>query len=281
MTSPNIKNQLSEEDLKIIQNDTFYGQEKTSLGYVMGMMNMLLHGIESPNVYKGNTLTQNIRNFQEEDKHNVILANPPFGGKEKTQIQKNFPIKTNATEMLFMQHFMEMLGVDGRAAIVIPEGVLFQSNNAFKKIKENLLKNFNVHTIVSLPSGVFLPYSGVKTNIIYFDRKGYTSKIWYYDVSPPYRLTKNKPITYEHMREFIELFKNPNERNPTSGKTIEGCNDWTISVENIVDYDISAKNPHKIIETEHLTPSKILSKINNNNININDFIIQIKSLIDE
>lgn len=279
MTTPEKKEKFSASDWEKIQTDTFYGQEKTSLGYVMGMMNMILHGIESPNVYKGNTLTQNIRDFQEKDRHNVILANPPFGGKEKTQIQQNFPVETNATEMLFIQHFMKMLKLEGRASIIIPEGVLFQSNNAFKKIKQDLLEGFNVHTIVSLPSGVFLPYSGVKTNILYFDRKGATSKIWYYDVTPQYKLTKNKPIAYEHLEEFIELFKNPNKRNQTNSKTYEGCNDWTILVEDIVDFDISAKNPHKIIEVEHLTPSLILNKIKSNDKKINEFINQIESFI--
>ena len=279
MTTPEKKEKFSASDWEKIQTDTFYGQEKTSLGYVMGMMNMILHGIESPNVYKGNTLTQNIRDYQEKDRHNVILANPPFGGKEKSQIQQNFPIETNATEMLFIQHFMKMLKLEGRAAIIIPEGVLFQTNNAFKKIKQDLLEGFNVHTIVSLPSGVFLPYSGVKTNILYFDRKGATSKIWYYDVTPPYKLTKNKPIAYEHLQEFVEFFKNPSKRNHTNGKTVEGCNDWTVSVEDIVDYDISAKNPHKVVEVEHLTPTKLLSKIRDNEKKINDFVNQIESLI--
>ena len=176
---------------------------------------------------------------------------------------------------------MKMLKLEGRAAIIIPEGVLFQTNNAFKKIKQDLLEGFNVHTIVSLPSGVFLPYSGVKTNILYFDRKGATSKIWYYDVTPPYKLTKNKPIAYEHLQEFVEFFKNPSKRNHTNGKTVEGCNDWTVSVEDIVDYDISAKNPHKVVEVEHLTPSKILSKIKDNDMKINAFMNQIQSLINE
>jgi type I restriction enzyme M protein len=264
MTTPEKKEKFSASDWEKIQTDTFYGQEKTSLGYVMGMMNMILHGIESPNVYKGNTLTQDIRHFQEKERHNVILANPPFGGKEKAQIQQNFPVETNATEMLFIQHFMKMLKLEGRASIIIPEGVLFQSNNAFKRIKQDLLEGFNVHTIVSLPSGVFLPYSGVKTNILYFDRKGATSKIWYYDVTPPYKLTKNKPIAYEHLEEFVELFKNPKIRNHTNFKIDDKCNNWTVNVEEIIDYDISAKNPNKIQDKEHLTPSIIISKVRSN-----------------
>lgn len=279
LTKPEKKSKYSASEWEAIQTNTFFGQEKTSLGYVMGMMNMILHGIESPNVYKGNTLTQNIRDFQEKDRHNVILANPPFGGKEKVQIQQNFPIETNATEMLFIQHFMKMLKLEGRASIIIPEGVLFQSNSAFKKIKQDLLEGFNVHTIVSLPSGVFLPYSGVKTNILYFDRKGATSKIWYYDVTPPHKLTKNKPISYEHLQEFVDLFKNPNKRNQTNGKSYEGCNDWTVSINDIIDYDISAKNPNKIVEIEHLTASKIISKIRSNDLKYESLINEIEKEI--
>ena len=261
MTSKKKKEKLSASDWETIQTNTFYGQEKTSLGYVMGMMNMILHGIESPNVYKGNTLTQNIRDFQEKDRHNIILANPPFGGKEKTQIQQNFPIEINATEMLFIQHFMKMLRIEGRAAIIIPEGVLFQTTTAFIKIKQDLLKGFNVHTIVSLPSGVFLPYSGVKTNILFFDRKGSTSEIWYYEVNPPYKLTKNKPIAYQHMQEFVDLFKNPQKRNHTNSKKAEGCNDWTVSVSEIIDFNLSAKNPNNILEVKHITPIDILDTL--------------------
>ncbi|NQY10288.1 MAG: N-6 DNA methylase [Flavobacteriales bacterium] len=241
LTTDKKKNSYSASDWETIQTKTFFGQEKTSLGYVMGMMNMILHGIESPNVFKGNTLTSNIRNFQEKDRHNIILANPPFGGKEKSQIQQNFPTKSSATEILFLQHFMKMLKVEGKAAIIIPEGVLFQANNAFKSVKNELLQNFNVHTIVSLPSGVFLPYSGVKTNILFFDRTGSTSRIWYYDVTPPYKLTKNKPIQYEHLEEFIRLFKNPEMRNNTSVKTEKEGYDWTININEIEETDISAR----------------------------------------
>jgi len=266
------ENSKSTSDLIKLQEDTFYGNEKTSLGYVMGMMNLILHGIESPNVYKQNTLTTNIRDIQEKDRHDIILANPPFGGKEKLQVQQNFPVKANATELLFLQHFMKMLKLEGKASIIIPEGVLFQTNNAFKAVKQNLLDGFNVHTIVSLPAGVFLPYSGVKTNIIFFDRTGSTSEIWYYEVNPPYKLTKNKPIAVEHFAEFIDLYKNKNKR----GK---GENDWTVKVEDIKDNDISAKNPHRIVEVKHLTPTELLGKIKENDKQINSLINEIESLI--
>jgi len=293
LTGGKKKEKLSATDWETIQNDTFFGQEKATLGYVMGMMNLILHGIESPNVFKGNTLTQNIRDYQEKDRHDVILANPPFGGKEKKQIQQNFPVESNATEILFLQHFMKMLKLEGRAAIIVPEGVLFQTNNTFTKVKQALLENYNVHTIVSLPSGVFLPYSGVKTNILYFDRKGATQKIWYYDVTPPYKLTKNKPITYDHIKEFVHLFQHPKERNQTNAKVPvtskdsakaesyrEDCNDWTVDVKDIKDYDLSAKNPHKVVEVIHKSPKELLTAIKQNDTEINTLMNQIESLID-
>lgn len=271
----------SPTEMDVIQKQTFYGQEKTSLGYVMGMMNLILHGIESPNVYKGNTLTTNIRDIQEKDRHDIILANPPFGGKEKSQIQQNFPIETNATEMLFLQHFMKMLKLEGKAAIIVPEGVLFQTSNAFKAIKQDLLENFNVHTIVSLPSGVFLPYSGVKTNILFFDRKGATSEIWYYEVNPPYKLTKNKPILYEHLEEFMDLFKHPEKRNATNKKVNDDCNDWTVQVSEIKDYDISAKNPNKIVEIVHQSPKELIAELKANDEKIRQHLLKVENLINE
>ena len=279
LTTEKKKKNYTASDWETIQTETFFGQEKTSLGYVMGMMNMILHGIESPNVYKENTLTKNIRHFEEKHRHNVILANPPFGGKEKSQIQQNFITESSATEILFMQHFMKMLKIEGRASILVPEGVLFQTNNAFKTVKQELLNSFNVHTIVSLPSGVFLPYSGVKTNIVFFDRAGSTSKIWYYDVTPPYKLTKNKPIKYQHLEEFVKLFKNSELRNKTNTKTDEERHDWTVDISEIEDTDLSAKNPHKVKVVDHLTPEEILVLIKENDKQSEIFINNIKKLI--
>jgi len=280
MTTEEKRQDYSPTQMDFIQRKTFFGEEKTSLGYVMGMMNLILHGIESPNVYKGNTLTENIRDIQEKDRHDVILANPPFGGKEKSQIQQNFPVQTNATEMLFMQHFMKMLKLEGRAAIIVPEGVLFQTSNAFKSIKQDLLENFDVHTIVSLPSGVFLPYSGVKTNILFFDRKGATSEIWYYEVNPPYKLTKNKPILNEHLAEFIELFNHPKKRNATDKKVSEECNDWTVKASDIKNYDISAKNPNKVVEIVHQSPMELIAELKTNDKKIGEHLTEIEKLIE-
>ena len=255
-------------DLKKLREDTFFGNEKTPLAYVMGVMNMILHGIESPNIYKQNTLTVDIRQIQEKDRYNVILANPPFGGKEKSQIQQNFPVQSNATELLFLQHFMKSLKKGGRAAIIVPEGVLFQANNAFAQVKKELLENFNLHTIVSLPSGVFLPYSGVKTNVIFFERNGSTSDIWYYDVKPPYKLTKNKPIAFEHFDEFLNLYD----------KKGNSENSWKVNVKDVKNYDLSAKNPNEKVEIKLLSAKEILKQIESNDKEIDKLIADIKGI---
>ncbi|MCH2054477.1 N-6 DNA methylase [Acinetobacter pittii] len=266
------KNQLSTEQWDFIQRDTFFGYEKTSLAYVMGMMNMILHGIESPNLFRGNTLTQNIRDIQEKDRYNIILANPPFGGKEKSQIQQNFPIQSNATELLFLQHFMKTLKSGGKAAIVVPEGVLFQTNSAFKQVKQELLENFNLHTILSLPAGVFLPYSGVKTNVLFFERSGGTSDVWYYECEPEQKLTKNKPITDDHLTEFVELY--------TSRKTTDRS--WTVSANKLAeDYDLSAKNPVKQKDAEHLAPNDILKQIRTKETLVSGLLDEIAGLLAE
>jgi len=275
ITRPEVRNNLSVELYRKVQQDTFFGNEKTPLAYVMGVMNMILHGIESPNIYKQNSLTQNIRDIQEKDRYDVILANPPFGGKEKEQIQQNFPIQSNATELLFLQLFMKSLKQQGQAGIVFPEGVLFQTNNAFTQVKQDLLENFNVHTIVSLPAGVFLPYSGVKTNIVFFSRNGSTQKIWYYEVNPPYKLTKNKPIAAEHFSEFLELYHNPALRNKT------GVNDWTVDIATIKasNYDLSAKNPHTITDVDHLPPKELLGILRSNELQVTALMDEIEGLL--
>lgn len=260
---------LSTDQLKFLREDTFFGNEKTPLSYVMGVMNMILHGIESPNIAKTNTLTRDIRSFEEKDRYNCILANPPFGGKEKEQIQQNFPITSNATELLFLQHMMKSLKVNGRCGVVIPEGVLFQTNNAFQAVKKDLLERFNVHTIVSLPSGVFLPYSGVKTNVIFFDRNGSTSEIYYYEVNPSYKLTKNKPIQNEHFAEFLACWQ---ERKLTDSS-------WLVNVNDIKDFDISAKNPNKAEAVAHVSPLELVATIKQNNAQIDELMTEIEAIL--
>ncbi len=265
----NKQRDLSTDQLKFLNEDTFFGNEKTPLSYVMGVMNMILHGVESPNIAKVNTLTKDIRGLEEKDRFDCILANPPFGGKEKEQIQQNFPIKSNATELLFLQHMMNHLKLGGKCGVVIPEGVLFQTNNAFQSVKKDLLERFNVHTILSLPSGVFLPYSAVKTNVVFFDRVGSTNDIYYYEVNPPYKLTKNKPINIDHFAEFLDSWQ---DRKITE-------NSWIVNVNDIKDFDISAKNPNKNEIIEHKSPIELVENIKLNNAEINDLMDEIETIL--
>ena len=265
----NKQRDLSTDQLKFLNEDTFFGNEKTPLSYVMGVMNMILHGVESPNISKSNTLTKDIRGLEEKDRFDCILANPPFGGKEKEQIQQNFPIKSNATELLFLQHMMNHLKLGGKCGVVIPEGVLFQTNNAFQSVKKDLLERFNVHTILSLPSGVFLPYSAVKTNVVFFDRVGSTNDIYYYEVNPPYKLTKNKPINIDHFAEFLDSWES---RKITP-------NSWIVNVNDIKDFDISAKNPNKNDAIEHKSPIELVENIKLNNAEINDLMDEIETIL--
>lgn len=243
------------EDLHWLNRNALWGNEKTPIAYIMWVMNMILHGIENPNINKKNTLTDDIRGFEEKDRYNIIIANPPFGGKEKDQIQANFPIKTNATEMLFMQHFMKKLKTGGKASIIIPEWVLFNTSSSFKEVKKMLLEDFNLHSIISLPSWVFLPYSGVKTNIIFFDKTRSTEQIRYYEVLPERKLTKNKPINYDDLTDMVTSFRTKSVWDHS----------WVVNIKDIRDYDISAKNPANIKEIIHKSPLDILANIQSTN----------------
>lgn len=260
---------LSVNQWRTLHESTFYGNEKTPLAYVMGVMNMILHGIEAPNIYHRNTLTVDIRTLQEKDRYDVILANPPFGGKEKPQTQQNFPIKTNATEMLFLQHFMKSLKLGGKAAIIVPEGVLFNTNQAFQQIKKELLEHFNLHTILSLPAGVFLPYSGVKTNVLFFERTGATQEIWYYEVQLESKLTKNKPLEAAHLKDFLKLYSKRSETEYS----------WKVNAEENPNYDLSAKNPKSKTEAQHLLPLKLVKKIQENEVICTKLLTDITRLL--
>ena len=259
----------NDKELDFLNNQTFFGNEKTPLAYIMWVMNMILHGISNPNINKKNTLTTDIRSIQEKDKFDVILANPPFWWKEKDVIQQNFPIKTNATEMLFLQHITRSLKKSGKAAIVVPEWVLFNTSNAFVEIKKELLEDFNLHSIISLPAWVFLPYSWVKTNIIFFDREGKTTDIWYYEIDLWRKLTKNKPLLYDEIKQIPELLQ----------KREISENSWTVKGEDLKNFDLSAKNPNKIKEEIIRNPEEIISEIEKNNLEITKLVSELKNIL--
>lgn len=250
--------EITVEEYDLLQKETFYGQEKKPLPYLIGVMNCILHGLLTPNVVRKNTLEDNIRNIPESRRFHVILTNPPFGGKESRQIQQNFPVQSQATELLALQYVMKSLRQGGRCGIVVPEGVLFRGD-AFALVKKELLENFNLHTIVSLPSGVFANVTssgqGPKTNLLFFDRTGPTREIWYYEHVPPEgkKYTKANPITDEDLRDCYEKWK----RREISE------NSWIVSVEEVVKrgYDLTAKNPNRKEEFEYKSPEELIASV--------------------
>jgi type I restriction enzyme M protein len=180
-------------DLKTLQTRTFYGKEKKSLAYVIAIMNMILHGIEAPNIVHTNTLAENIADIQDKDRYDVILANPPFGGKERKEVQQNFPIKTGETAFLFLQHFIKILKAGGRAAIVIKNTFLSNTDNASVSLRKLLLESCNLHTVLDCPGGTFQG-AGVKTVVLFFEKGAPTRKVWYYQLDPGRNMGKTNPL---------------------------------------------------------------------------------------
>jgi type I restriction enzyme M protein len=245
---------LSTKETEILQKKTFYGKEKKSLAYIIGIMNMIFHGIEAPNIIHTNTLAENLADIQEKDRYNVILANPPFGGKERAEVQQNFPIKTGETASLFMQHFMKILKAGGRSGVVIKNTFLSNTDNASVSIRKMLLENNNLHTILDLPGGVFTG-AGVKTVVLFFEKGKPTQNIWYYQLNLERNLGKTNPLNENDLAEFIELQK-------TFG---ESENSWTLSMADVIkagdSYDLSVKNPNKKEEIALRQPQEILKEM--------------------
>jgi type I restriction enzyme M protein len=255
------------EDHRTLQERTFFGQEKKPIPALLGLMNMVLHGVTAPRVVRRNTLEENIRQVTE--RYDVILTNPPFGGTEGPHIRANFPVPSSATELLFLQHIMKKLKPqDGaRCGMVVPEGTLFRGG-AFAEVKRDLLEQFNLHTVVSLPPGTFAPYSDVKTALIFFERPGPTREIWYYELPLPEGLkkfSKGSPIQDEHFAEARELYKAWDAYRNGQGPR-EAClseRSWIVPVEEIKarGYDLTARNPNRK-ETEALpAPIEILASL--------------------
>ena len=180
------KQQRTAEDRGRLQMSTLFGVEKKPMPYLLGMMNLLLHGVERPNLRRDNALRTPLREIGDKDRFDVIVTNPPFGGEEERGIQLNFPetTRTGETALLFLQFIMRSLKPGGRCGMVVPNGTLFGDGVA-ARVKEQLLTDFNLHTIVRLPNGVFAPYTSIPTNLLFFDRPGPTSDIWYYELPQP------------------------------------------------------------------------------------------------
>ena len=243
---------LTTGDLKTLQTRTFYGKEKKSLAYVIAIMNMILHGIEAPNVVHANTLADNIADIQERDRFDVILANPPFGGKERKEVQQNFPIKTGETAFLFLQHFIKTLRAGGRAAIVIKNTFLSNTDNASTRIRKLLLESCNLYTVLDMPGGTFQG-AGVKTVVLFFEKGAPTRKVWFYQLKPGRKMGKTQPLNDDDMVDFIERHKTFTD-SPQS---------WSVDVAGIdaAPYDLSVKNPNGGDKVALRTPQDILDEI--------------------
>ncbi|KAF3976847.1 MAG: N-6 DNA methylase [Methylococcales symbiont of Iophon sp. n. MRB-2018] len=225
----------STKDSETLQNHTFYGKEKKSLAYIIGIMNMILHGVEAPNIIHSNTLAENLGDIQEKDRYNIVLANPPFGGKERAEVQQNFPIKTGETAFLFLQHFIKILKAGGKAGIVIKNTFLSNTDNASIALRKELLSSCNLHTVLDLPGGTFTG-AGVKTIVLFFEKGKATTKTWFYQLNLDRNLGKTNPLNEQDLAEFIQLQKT----------NAESENSWTLDIAKLDQdsFDLSVKNPN-------------------------------------
>jgi type I restriction enzyme M protein len=243
---------LSSKETEILQKRTFYGKEKKSLAYILGVMNMILHGVEAPNIIHTNTLAENLADIQEKDRYDVVLANPPFGGKERAEVQQNFPIKTGETASLFLQHFIKVLKAGGKAGVVIKNTFLSNTDNATVAIRKHLLESCNLHTVLDLPGGTFTG-AGVKTVVLFFEKGKPTQKVWFYQLNLDRNLGKTNPLNENDLDEFIELQKT----------FADSENSWTVNVKEIDQstFDLSVKNPNKKEVVRLRSPQEILKEM--------------------
>ena len=243
---------LSTKDAKTLQEKTFYGQEKKGLAYVIGIMNMILHGIEAPNIVHANTLGQNLNDIQPRDQKDIVLANPPFGGKERAEVQQNFPIRTGETAFLFLQHFIRMLKPGGRAAVVIKNTFLSNTDNASTSLRRKLLAECNLHTVLDCPSGTFQG-AGVKTVVLFFEKGAPTRKTWFYQLDPGRSLGKTNPLNDADLAEFVALQK----------AFADSAKSWTVDAADVdqTTFDLSVKNPNGGEMVAQRSPKEILDEI--------------------
>lgn len=243
---------LTTRQQETLQKHTFYGKEKKSLAYVIAIMNMILHGIEAPNIIHTNTLTENLSDIQDKDRFDIVLANPPFGGKERKEVQQNFPIKTGETAFLFLQHFIKILKAGGHGAVVIKNTFLSNSDNASVSLRKLLLESCNLHTVLDCPSGTFQG-AGVKTVVLFFTKGAPTRKVWYYQLDPGRNMGKTNPLSDGDLVEFVELQKS----------FADSPKSWSLDAASIdrASYDLSVKNPIVGEGVTHRSPQAIMEEI--------------------
>jgi type I restriction enzyme M protein len=246
------KGSLTTKDLTTLQTRTFFGKEKKSLAYVIAIMNMILHGIDAPNIIHTNTLAENLADIQEKDRFDVVLANPPFGGKERQEVQQNFPIRTGETAFLFLQHFIKILKAGGRGGVVIKNTFLSNTDNASVSLRKHLLESCNLHTVLDCPGGTFQG-AGVKTVVLFFEKGARTRKTWFYQLDPGRNLGKTNPLNDDDLAEFVKLQKT----------FADSPKSWSVDAETIdkETFDLSAKNPNAGEEVKHRSPKQIMAEI--------------------
>jgi len=261
---------LSTTEMEILQKKTFYGKEKKSLAYIIGTMNMILHGIEAPNILHTNTLAENSSDIQDKDRFNIVLANPPFGGKERAEVQQNFPIKTGETAFLFLQHFIKILKAGGRAGIVIKNTFLSNTDNASVSLRKLLLENCNLYTVLDLPGGTFAG-AGVKTVVLFFEKGSSTRKIWFYQLNLERNLGKTNPLNDADLVDFVTLQKS----------LADSDNSWRVNIADVnpQTFDLSVKNPHKKEEATLRDPLEILEEMEKLDKEAGEMMDRIKELL--
>ena len=244
--------ELSAAEYETLQTDTFYGKEKKSLAYVIGIMNMILHGVEAPNIVHTNTLAENIADIQQKDRMDVVLANPPFGGKERAEIQQNFPIKTSETAYLFLQHFIKIMKTGGRCGVVIKNTFLSNTDNASVALRKQLLEETNLFAVLDLPGGAFLG-TGVKTVVLFFEKGKPTEKVWYYQLNVGRNMGKTNPLNERDLEDFIQ----------SATTQAETDNSWLVDIADINTdtWDLTVNNPNRVEEVDNRTPAEIIAEI--------------------
>ena len=240
----------SPDQRQTLQRKTFYGKEQAPLAYVIGLMNMILHGIEAPNYLRTDTLSERVADIQEKDRYDIILANPPFGGNKNKQLQQNFPVKSSESAYMFMQHFVESLKGGGRAAIVIKNTFLSNTDGASIALRKQLMDDCNLHTILDCPGGTFLG-AGVKTVVLFFERGRSTKDIWYYQLDPGRNMGKTNPLNDKDLEEFVSM----------QASRALGDKAWLVNVVDLDEetYDLSVKNPNEPEEEPLREPQEIIS----------------------
>ena len=273
------------EDRQLLQNHSIFGGEPKPLPYLLAQMNLLLHGLESPQISPNNSLAVRITEIGEKDRVDIILTNPPFGGEEERGILANFPSdkQTAETALLFLQLIMRKIRralTPGRAAVVAPNGTLF-GDGVCARIKQELLKEFNLHTIIRLPNGVFAPYTNIPTNILFFDRSGPTQDVWYYEQPLPEgkkNYTKTAPIQFEEFTGCIAWW-NKREENDRA---------WKIPAKDLLEYNddgsvravnLDRKNPRARGDITHLPPDQLAASILQKEQRIAEIVTNIQQLV--